>query len=316
MEDYTYHLEPGNELVLGAHMLEICPSIAATQPAYRGPSAGHRRQGRPGPPGLRRRVRPGHQRLDRRHGQPLPPDHQRRSMPSTSEHADAAICRSRACSGSRSRRCAPPPQSWILAGGAHHTGFSLAITAEQMIDWAELVGIESLLIDKDTDPLAFRNELRWSDAAWRLSLRVIMKAMKLTGLRRMAVQEVPAPALSRPTDVLVRMARWASAAPTCTISPRAASAASASSIPGASATRAPALVEEVGPAVTRVKPGDRIAFDPALPVRAVRPVPGGPAPHLPRPEISRLSAADRGLPRRVFGDAGAELLPHPGHHDV
>ena len=41
-------------------------------------------------------------------------------------------------------------ETWILAGGAHHTGFSLALTAEQMIDWAELVGIESLLIDKDT----------------------------------------------------------------------------------------------------------------------------------------------------------------------
>ena len=62
-------------------------------------------------------------------------------------------------------------ETWILAGGAHHTGFSLALTAEQMIDWAELAGIEYLLINKDTDPLAFRNELRWSDAAWRLRLK-------------------------------------------------------------------------------------------------------------------------------------------------
>ena len=59
-------------------------------------------------------------------------------------------------------------ETWILAGGAHHTGFSLALTAEQLIDWAELAGVEALLINKDTTPLAFRNELRWSDAAWHL----------------------------------------------------------------------------------------------------------------------------------------------------
>ena len=58
-------------------------------------------------------------------------------------------------------------ETWILAGGAHHTGFSLDLTAEQMIDWAELNKIEYLLIDNSTTSLGFRNELRWSDAAWR-----------------------------------------------------------------------------------------------------------------------------------------------------
>ena len=53
-------------------------------------------------------------------------------------------------------------------GGAHHTVFSYNVTAEQLIDWAEMVGMESVLIDKHTNPLAFRNELRLSDTAWRL----------------------------------------------------------------------------------------------------------------------------------------------------
>jgi L-arabinose isomerase len=59
-------------------------------------------------------------------------------------------------------------ECWILAGGAHHTGFTRALSAEQMIDWADINGIEYLLIDKDTTPVRFRNELRWSDAAWKL----------------------------------------------------------------------------------------------------------------------------------------------------
>ena len=93
-----------------------------------------------------------------------------------------------------------------------------------------------------------------------------MKAMKLTGLRRMEMQDVPAPAARRATPMF--WSRWpasASAAPMCITSPRAASAASASSIPGRSGTKARASSSEVGAAVTRVKPGDRIAFDPAQP---------------------------------------------------
>jgi len=58
-------------------------------------------------------------------------------------------------------------ETWILAGGAHHTGFSQALSAEQMIDWAEMAGVEYLLIDKDTTSRSFRNELRWNEAAWR-----------------------------------------------------------------------------------------------------------------------------------------------------
>ena len=164
MEDYTYHLEPGNELVLGAHMLEICPSVASTRPRVE-----------VHPLGIGGKADPARLVFDGATG--------------------PAINASLVDMGSRFRLIvnavdavkAPHPmprlpvarvlwkpqpslriaaQSWILAGGAHHTGFSLAITPEQMIDWAELVGIESLLIDKNTDPLAFRSQLRWSQSAW------------------------------------------------------------------------------------------------------------------------------------------------------
>jgi len=166
MEDYTYHLEPGNELVLGSHMLEICPSIAANRPRIE-----------VHPLGIGGKADPARLVFDGATG--------------------PAINASIVDMGSRFRLLinavdavqSPQPmpnlpvarvlwkaqpslrvaaQSWILAGGAHHTGFSLALTAEQMIDWADLVGIESLLIDENTEPLAFRNQLRWSNAAWKL----------------------------------------------------------------------------------------------------------------------------------------------------
>jgi L-arabinose isomerase len=61
--------------------------------------------------------------------------------------------------------------AWIHAGGAHHTGFSLALTVEHLEDFAAMARLELLTIDRGTDLRAFRNELRWNDAAYRLSLR-------------------------------------------------------------------------------------------------------------------------------------------------
>ncbi|MDQ2731349.1 MAG: L-arabinose isomerase [Armatimonadota bacterium] len=166
MEDYTYHLEPGNELVLGAHMLEICPSIAATRPRIEvhplgiGGKADPARlvfDGAPGPAinaclvDLGSRFRLIINEVDAVRSE--------RAMPKLPV---ARVL----WKPQPSLRVAA--ETWILAGGAHHTGFSLALTAEEMIDWAEMAGIEYLLIDKDTNARAFRNELRWSDAAWRL----------------------------------------------------------------------------------------------------------------------------------------------------
>ena len=58
-------------------------------------------------------------------------------------------------------------ESWILAGGAHHTAFSYDLTAEQMGDWADAMGIETVYIDKDTTIRGLKNELRWNAAAYR-----------------------------------------------------------------------------------------------------------------------------------------------------
>ena len=78
MEDYTYDLTPGRERILGAHMLEVCPSLTVGQAAAGDPPAVHRRPRRPGPPRLHRRPRPGRRRRPVRHARPLPPRRQRR----------------------------------------------------------------------------------------------------------------------------------------------------------------------------------------------------------------------------------------------
>jgi L-arabinose isomerase len=57
--------------------------------------------------------------------------------------------------------------AWILAGGAHHTGFSQCLTVEHLEDFAEMAGIEFLLINNETKLSAFKNELRWNDLYYR-----------------------------------------------------------------------------------------------------------------------------------------------------
>ena len=58
-------------------------------------------------------------------------------------------------------------ENWIMAGGAHHSCFSYIVTAEQLKDFAELAGIESVLINNDTKTYAFENELRWNDLLYK-----------------------------------------------------------------------------------------------------------------------------------------------------
>jgi L-arabinose isomerase len=61
--------------------------------------------------------------------------------------------------------------AWIYAGGAHHTGFSQALTSDHMEDFAGMAGIEYLCIDSATKLREFRNELRWNEAAFLLNRR-------------------------------------------------------------------------------------------------------------------------------------------------
>jgi L-arabinose isomerase len=57
-------------------------------------------------------------------------------------------------------------ESWILAGGGHHTAFSNIVTTQMVRDWAEMVGVECLVIDKNSSVEQIRNELRWNAAYW------------------------------------------------------------------------------------------------------------------------------------------------------
>ena len=90
MEDYTYHLAPGGHQVLGAHMLEICPSIASTRPSLEDSPADHRRQGRPGSACLRHAARACPQRQPDRSGRPFPPAGERGRGGRPSRAAQAA----------------------------------------------------------------------------------------------------------------------------------------------------------------------------------------------------------------------------------
>ncbi len=130
----------------------------------RSASARHRRQGGSGPPGLRFRDRRRRQRLDRRHGQ---------SFPHGGEHVKVVPPHEKLPKLPVARALWEPEPNlavaaaaWIYAGGAHHTGFSLALTPEYLEDFAEMAGIEFLLIDGDTKLRQFRNELRVNEAAY------------------------------------------------------------------------------------------------------------------------------------------------------
>lgn len=165
MEDYTYHLAPGKEQVLGSHMLEICPSIAATRPRIEvhplgiGGKADPARlvfDGASGPAVVASLVDLGTRfRLILSEVDAVPAVEPMPNLP-----VARVLWEPRP-----SLRVAA--EAWILAGGAHHTGFSLALTAEQMIDWAEMAGVEYVLIDADTKTRTFRQELRWGAAAWQ-----------------------------------------------------------------------------------------------------------------------------------------------------
>ena len=166
MEDYTYHFHPANNQVLGAHMLEICPVNRRWPVVLRNPSAGDRRQGRPGASGVRYAAGARDQRVAGRHGEPVPVGRQ----PGRRDFPDQPLPRlpvARAL-------WVPQPNlptaaaAWILAGGAHHTSFAQAVTAEHMEDYAEMADIELLVIGDDTELSAFKKELRWNEVYYYL----------------------------------------------------------------------------------------------------------------------------------------------------
>jgi L-arabinose isomerase len=166
MEDYTYHLHPDGMKVLGAHMLEVCPSIADGQPSLEVHPLGI--GGKADPARLVFNTRPGAAinasmvdmgerfRLVVNEVEVVPPDAPLPKLP---------VARALWIPKPNLKIAAA---AWIYAGGAHHTGFSQALTAEHLADFAEMADVEFLLIDDTTTLPAFKNELRWNDAAYRL----------------------------------------------------------------------------------------------------------------------------------------------------
>lgn len=167
MEDYTYHLHPDGQLVLGAHMLEICESIAADQPRAQihpldiGGKDDPVRLVFTAPPGDAINasiIDMGHRfRLIVNAVQVVKPEHELPKLP---------VARALWKPLPNVKEAA---KMWILAGGAHHTGFSQALTAEHMQDFAAMANVEYLHIDERTQVDTFMKELRWNDVYYRLS---------------------------------------------------------------------------------------------------------------------------------------------------
>jgi len=168
MEDYTYHLVPGNELILGAHMLEVCPSIAASKPRLE-----------VHPLGIGGREDPVRLVFDAASGEAVTLGmcdlgdrfrlvaNEVTVVPALAEMPKLPVARA---------VWAPKPdfttstECWLSAGGPHHTVLSTALTAEHLTDLAEMLGTELALIGTGTTTGQFLKELRWNNAYYRLAL--------------------------------------------------------------------------------------------------------------------------------------------------
>ena len=167
MEDYTYDFSQGEPLVLGAHMLEICPSIAADRPSceIHPLSIGGRDDpvrlvftAAPGPAvvvcllDLGGRFRLVANEVD----VVVPP------APIPRLPVARAVWKPRPDFETAA-------EAWLEAGGSHHTVFTSALGIEPLSDLAEMAGVELLVIDSDTRVRNFRNEVRWNQAYYRLA---------------------------------------------------------------------------------------------------------------------------------------------------
>lgn len=166
MEDYTYHLDPRGMQVLGAHMLEICPSIAQGKPSMEIHPLGIGGKADPvrlvfntpaGPAVNASLIDLGNRfRLLVNEVDVVTP---KRPLPKLPVARALWV---------------PKPDlptaatAWIYAGGAHHTGFSFAVTTEMLEDFATMAGLELVVIDAETRLRRFKQELEWNDVACAL----------------------------------------------------------------------------------------------------------------------------------------------------
>ncbi len=166
MEDYTYHFEPGNEMLLGAHMLEVCPTIAAERPKIQVHPLGI--GDREDPARLVFKSQPGSaivttlvdmgDRL-RMIVNDVECKEQLHDMPKLP--VAGVLWAPKPCLQTSA-------EAWIYAGGAHHSVLSYALTPDIMRDFAEITGIEFLHIDQNTDIESFCKELFYNDVAYKV----------------------------------------------------------------------------------------------------------------------------------------------------
>jgi L-arabinose isomerase len=166
MEDYTYHLDPTANRVLGAHMLEVCPSIAAGKPKLE-----------VHPLSIGGKEAPARLVFDAQAGPAINASlvdmgNRFRLIVNTVDCVDPEPLPRLPVA------CAlwiPRPDlknsaaAWIYAGGAHHTAFSQALSSAYIEDFAAMAGIECLQIDENTDLRSFKNELRWNEMYYHLA---------------------------------------------------------------------------------------------------------------------------------------------------
>jgi len=167
MEDYTYHLVPGEELILGAHMLEICPTIAAGTPSceIHPLSIGNREDpvrlvfdAEPGPAVVVGLADLGDRfRLVANEVDVVPPPQPLPRLP-----VARAVWRPRP-------DLRTSAESWLIAGAPHHTVLTAGVGVEELTDLADMLGVELLVIDADTTPRRFAAEMRWNQAYYRLA---------------------------------------------------------------------------------------------------------------------------------------------------
>jgi len=166
MEDYTYHFDPKGMRVLGAHMLEVCPSIATGKPALE-----------VHPLGIGGKEDPARLVFKAALGKAINVsviDMGNRFRMIVNE-VEVVKCPEMPNLPVASVLWKPLPDlktaaaAWILAGGAHHTGFSNVVDAEYMEDFAGMIGVEYLLIDEKCSLSAFKNELKWNGLYYNLS---------------------------------------------------------------------------------------------------------------------------------------------------
>lgn len=167
MEDYTYHLHPDGMKVLGAHMLEVCPSIAEGKSSLEVHPLGIGGKADPARlvfdvasgPGVNASLMD----MGKRFRMLVNPCN---VVPADKALPNLPVAR---VVWEPSPSLEVAAGAWILAGGAHHTGFSMAVSAEHLEDFSEIAGIEYLLIDQDTSISSFKKELRWNDLYYHLA---------------------------------------------------------------------------------------------------------------------------------------------------